>query len=254
MALDDISKHLTILLTTNTMESAPSTELIENTLMSIRSRLKGSVACKTLIYCDTDVRKPNHKEYIENLQMIENVGVIDERNGGLQKNYLNGVLNSKTPFVLCCEHDWLFLRDIDLRKLIAAMINHSSINFVRFNKRDNHLAHINNPEKGDADFWETYIEEDSNILEQKLIKTNCIATHPHIIRNSKLKESWLNIARTPRPGIIGAVELNLYEAYSKDINEKGFNIAHKDWGIYNYGAKSDKKIITHTDGSSSGRK
>ena len=134
------------------------------------------------------------------------------------------------------------------------MIKNKYINFVRFNKRDNHLAHIDNPETGDKIFWETYIEEDNSINEQKLMKTNCIATHPHVIRKSKLMYDWLNVAKAPRPGITGAVEVNLYEAYSNDINRKGFNSAHKDWGIYNYGSKSDKKVIAHTDGSLSGRK
>ena len=38
------------------------------------------------------------------------------------------------------------------------------INYVRFNKRDNRLPHIDNPEKGDADFWETYVEEKKSTI------------------------------------------------------------------------------------------
>ena len=80
------------------------------------------------------------------------------------------------------------------------------------------------------------------------MKTDAIATHPHIIRASKFMNDWFDIASKPGP-MTGQVEVNLYNRYTSIIKRDGFTKAHKDWGIYNYGGRNEKKIITHLDGS-----
>ena len=83
------------------------------------------------------------------------------------------------------------------------------------------------------------------------MKTDAIATHPHIIRTSKFMNDWFDIANIPG-GNTGQVEVNLYNKYTDSIRQDGFKKAHKKWGVYNYGAKNDSKLITHSDGSDSG--
>ena len=145
---------------------------------------------------------------------------------------------------------WLvFLREIDTPRLIESMINNDFINFVRFNKRKNSKAHIDNPELGDADFWETHVEPETRPTGQPLMKTDCIATHPHIIRKDKFLSDWLNFAKRTKYRIQGMVEFNLIREYKADISRLGFEKAHQRWGVYNYGSKDEPRIISHTDGS-----
>mgnify|MGYP003112578162 FL=1 len=250
----NLRENLSVIITTHVLPSAPSTDVIESTIDSIRNSFTGITNCDTRIYCDSNVDNINYEAYVENLRKIKNVSVVDVPHkgfpySGLQNNYINSIKNSTTPFVLCCEHDWFFLREIDTSLLIQTMLDNDFVNFVRFNKRDNIKAHIRNPEPGDADFWETFVQEEKLPLEQPLMKTDCIATHPHIIRTDKFVRDWVDIASSTKTRVPGMVEFNLINAYKRDIARMGFQKAHRSWGVYNYGGKYDKKIITHLDGS-----
>tara|TARA_R110000744_G_scaffold311029_2_gene418635 strand:+ start:1423 stop:2202 length:780 start_codon:yes stop_codon:yes gene_type:complete len=256
----EIEDALTVVLTTHVLPSAPSTEVIEATISSIKDNFTDIEVCKFAIYCDSDTTNKNYEEYIRNLRKIEGVDVVDSphigiNSGGLQANYIKGMMEASTPFVFCCEHDWRFLREIQTKNIIQCMVENDSVNFIRFNKRDNSHAHKANPELGDegGTFWETYVEEEVGLTGCDLMKTDSIATHPHIIKVSKFRNDWIDIAKNPIPGLVGAVEQNLYNRYTADIRHMGFDSAHKKWGVYNYGSKSDTKIVVHIDGSLSGR-
>jgi hypothetical protein len=250
----DLKDKLTVVLTTHILPSAPETHVLESTISSIRKNFKNISDCQFLIYCDSKVDNPNYENYVSNLQRIDNVKVINVPHdgfpySGLQNNYINSIKNCETPFIFCCEHDWFFLREVNTTKLIQSMIDNDFINFVRFNKRKNSKAHIDNPEPGDADFWETYVEPEDRPIDQPLMKTDCIATHPHIIRKDKFIADWLRLASRTDYRVPGMVELNLFREYKKDISHLGFEKAHRKWGVYNYGSKDEPKIISHTDGS-----
>lgn len=255
----NLNEELTVILTTHVLPSAPSTYFIEATIKSIKSRFSGIEGCKFMIYCDSDSTNHHHLEYVENLRNLKDVVVVDNSHegvkiSGLQKNYIKALKETTTPFAFCCEHDWKFLRNVDITGLIHFMKDHNNINFVRFNKRPNWKPHISNLAPGDQEryVWETYLEEKKDIS-FALMKTDSIATHPHIIRVSKFIEDWIDIASNPQPRLVGAVEQNLYSEYTKDIKSEGFEYAHEKWGVYVYGSKDDDKMITHQDGSDSGR-
>ena len=170
----------------------------------------------------------------------------------LQTNYIRGIAEASTPFVFCCEHDWTFLREVQIKNIIKCMTENYSVNFIRFNKRDNNFLFSDCPPNLSG-HWETYVEEEKNLSGCDLMKTNSIATHPHVIRVSKFQNDWIDIANQPQPGVWGAVEVNLYRRYTLDIERMGFKHAHEKWGIYNYGSKNDARVVMHTDGSLSGR-
>jgi hypothetical protein len=249
----NLEKYLTISIPTHILPSAPSTDIIQNTIDSIRSNFMGIDDCKFVIYCDSWEEGLTKELYIKNLNDIKNVTVVDRPQGGLQANYLKGVADSNTPFVFCCEHDWTFLREIDTPKLIKAMLKYDFINFVRFNKRDNNGEHPHVcaipalPPN-----WEAEAGQELEVTEQPLMKSHSTATHPHIVRRAKFITDWWDIAQI-QGSAVGQIEMNLFRAYANDINQMGFTAAHKNWGVYNYGSESDLKIIAHTDGSDSGR-
>lgn len=244
-----MKNQLTVILTTHILPTAPSTHIIEECINSIRKNFKEINECVFKIYCDT--KNPEEritKEYLNNLKQIKDVKIIENQNSGLKINYLKSLKETDTPYVLFCEHDWVFLNKINTPNIIKCLNQHNSINFIRFNKRDNQWAHINHPDPNirSGDVWETYIESAFAIKEQPLMKTNCIATHPHIIRKDIINE-WLPLLKT------WSLEWDLHSNYNKDIESMGFKSAHQKWGIYNYGNRQTKKIIKHIDGSNSGR-
>lgn len=243
----NINKKLTVVLTTHILPSAPSTHIIEECINSIREKFEGINECVFKVYCD--VKNPKEwatKEYLNNLKQINNIEIIINPNSGLKINYLQALNEATTPYILFSEHDWQFLHKVKTTNIIECLDKNSFINFIRFNKRNNDKAHLDNPEPGDIDFWETYVEEDLEIKEQHLMKTNCIATHPHVIRKNIIN-TWLPLLSS------WSIEWDLYSNYNKDIDNIGFEKAHKKWGIYNYGNTQTKKIVKHIDGSNSGR-
>ncbi len=189
----NIKEKLSIVITTHILPEAPSTDIISTTLKSIRDNLVGAIECKTSIFCDSDVTKEQYEGYIDNLNEIFNVDVHDTQHigflqTGLRDNYIKALLSCDTPYIFFCEHDWIFLREVSLFNLIEEMDKNNFINYVRFNKRNNNLPHKDNPEPGDEIFWETYVEQDERTKIQPLMKTDCIATHPHVLRVDKFKE------------------------------------------------------------------
>ena len=241
----NLSDNLTVVITTHVLPTAPSTQVLEECIGSIRDRFKGIEDCNFIIYCDTRPDDSRSSEYIRNIrENIPNITLIENPNSGLKVNYFNAMHKVKTPFILFSEHDWVWLRDVEVKELVSVMRDDSSINFVRFNKRNNWETH-------DAhDAWETHIEEAPDI-KFPLMKTNCWATHPHIIRKDKFVEEWMPLVDTIEGG--WSIELSMFLTYSKDIARQGFNEAQKEWGVFNYGDKTEPFIIRHLDGSNSGR-
>ena len=244
-----MKNQLTVVLTTHILPTAPSTSIIEECIESIRENFIKINECQFKIYCDVkNSEQWFTKEYLNNLKKIKDVQIIENPNSGLKINYLRALSEANTPYILFCEHDWIFLDKINTSNIVKCLNNNSSINFIRFNKRDNQWAHIDHPDPNirSGDIWETYIEDAPEILEQSLMKTNCIATHPHIIRKDIIN-TWLPFLNT------WSIEWDLFSNYNHDINKMGFKDAHEKWGIYNYGNRQTKQIIKHIDGNNSGR-
>jgi len=254
----ELKNFLSVVMTTHVLPTAPSVDIITKTINCLRDKFIGIDKCDLTIYCDSKTDNVNSIPYVNNLKNIPNVKVVDIPSGNigyaaLQNNYIKGIFESKTPFIFCCEHDWEFLWSADLTKLVNDMLNYNFINFVRFNKRDNIKSHKDNPPPGDDGmcFTETYVEEELRVKNQPLMKTDSIATHPHIIRKDMFVDNWFDIAKHRRPDVAGAVEANLHDAYQIDIRNMGFQAAHKKWGVYNFGSKYDTRMLSHTDGSDS---
>ena len=145
----DISKYLTVILTTSPIKSHPSTEIIDKTIKSF-DYINGLNSCKKFIICDgyaiiennryksgkiTEECASHYKEYINSItNKFCNTTIIkrDKRYGFAEnvKYALNNLV--KTEFVIVIQHDQIFLRSIDLKSVIFTMLNHSDINYIGF--------------------------------------------------------------------------------------------------------------------------
>ena len=146
-----VSHDLTIVITTSPIPSIPSTALLEALLKSFE-HVNDLHGCKVIIVCDgigivlsTDA-KPNwkcskvnpkhvtaYKEYTSNverlaacLQRPSEALVLHDRHGcGLAvKAALDRV---QTPFVMVVQHDQLFLRNVNVGGVLAAMHAHPAV-------------------------------------------------------------------------------------------------------------------------------
>lgn len=239
-----LKHNLTIITTTHIIPSAPSTHIIETMLESLHKHIAGSQFANHLIFLDSNVEDDRYQQYLNNLMQLKekypNIYIIDIPASGLKANYINGIKLTQTPIILFMEHDWIFTENIPIDKLINVMNSNNNVNYIKFSKR-------NNMEIGG---WDKILEKDTTIKTINLIKTDSWTNHPHLVKKTKWIDEWLtyinpNIKATKSYGL----EDVMYNKYQNDIKIKGFAIAHKKWGCYNWETYSGKSCIYHEDGS-----
>ena len=241
---NNLSDKLTLVTTTHLLASAPRTWVIRTMLNSCRKRLAGIGACRHIVYYDApDQSRFNElsKRYEDALRKLRGdfgIELIVRENSGLKSNYLHAISECKTPYLMFIEHDWLFLKRVDIAAVIRAMDTHAFVNLVRFNVRRND-AHS---------FWDHFVCGEPRIAELPLTQTSCWSNNPHIIRVAKFKDSWRSlIDEEPSSGANGLEEV-LYRAFNADIFATSFHEAQSRWGCYIYGGLRERRMIHHIDG------
>ena len=81
----NLSDNLTVVITTHVLPTAPSTQVLEECVGSIRDRFKGIEDCNFIIYCDTRPDDSRSSEYIRNIrENIPNITLIENPNFQIQ--------------------------------------------------------------------------------------------------------------------------------------------------------------------------
>jgi hypothetical protein len=200
----------------------------------------------------------------------ENIKFVDVVNRGLRRGILTALSHVDTKYILFLEHDWKFVQNIPVYKLLDIMNKYKQVNYIRFNKRKN-------KEKN----WDTIVEEDEN-KPLPLCAVSSYSNNPHIARKSTYQE-WIRnseptistlrdkfnrvngpvykrlaevcrvatekyLLSQPHVAQFEGVEFVLDTKYKKRIEEVGFQQAHSEWGIYLYGAEGAGPFIQHLGG------
>lgn len=248
----NMKDKITIVIPTHVLPTAPSTEIIEETLSSL-TQIKEIEGCECIITCDTpsSFDADRAANYLKNLSEITETNdffeiaisvVID---GQQRANFLNGIEKVKTPYFLFMEHDWCFIETPNITKLVEAMDNHKKINVVYFNKRRN----IERPK------LEFVLKPDKEITELPLLKTTKWSNNPNLTRTSKWANEWLEIVKHAplyRGDPKKQIEPILHGIYKQQIINEGFDSAHSKWGTYSYGEIGKNHMVIHIDGSQRG--
>jgi hypothetical protein len=171
-----------------------------------------------------------------------------------------------SKYIFLVEHDWKFLRQINVRKLVCVFNQFDNVNQVQFHKRKNSPGGVFNHVEPTAKCgW-------------KLCKVSAYANAPNISRKKKLKQwarksvpnirLWLQILKYRGPyigkslrdvlieiwlkhidrrkgSIIHEIEHWYNTKYQIDILEYGFRQAHDDRGIYFYDDFNEGPYIEH---------
>ena len=237
---------VTILIPTHVLPSAPSTEVIERTLLSL-SQIREIYDCRCIIGCDYSTNHQISQHYLHNLCNIKcafNVEICVIANGQQRANFLNIIKKVTTPYFLFFEHDWSLVEVPPIKKIVKVMEKYKFINTIYFNKRPN-LA-LKYP---CGDF---ILEKENRIKEIPLLKTSKWSNNPNISRTSKWQNEWMKIverASLNRNNPRKQVEPPLHYLYMSHIEELGFEEAHKLWGMFSYGELGKNKMVIHIDGS-----
>jgi len=248
----------------------PSAGIVRKTAQSLRKHLDGTENCDhVLIYNEPKSEGGDGKKYRENLMRLsEEIGLeLHTRpNDGLKPALLDALDHVETPLTLFVEHDWEFVRDIDIDSIVKTFEEHDEIKSIRFNKRPN-----------EESLWDTRIEEDTS-KNIPLCRTSTVGNHPQIVRTEvfenwvvgseptlplMLRGSWYHYS-TPqsavnyakafinkyflRQNVVGKfdnIEFVLDTKYKKQIREEGFEKAHSDWGVYMYGLRGEGPYVQH---------
>lgn len=241
-----LRNQLSIITTTHALPSAPSTKIIETTLDNFHLRFPGSSLLDHWIYFDSREDSVSLK-YWNNLLKLQdkypNIILVKTPHSGLKQNYLQGIRSVFTPYLFFLEHDWIFLENVNINKIINQFNDHkTTLHYLKFNKRKN-------KEKGG---WDQILKVDPKIKGFTAIKTNSWTNHPHFARKQKWMSDWFKLVADPRLNSMNksyGIEEILYHYYQHDIKRLGFDKAHHKWGCYNYGSESGEAILEHLDGS-----
>ena len=229
-------KDITILITTH--YTSKQKLCLETLLLSIKKYLSSNI--KILICCDSynknNIRKAeknlnelnkiyNFEWYFNNRTFTyNNVKYTDFKSWCC--NIINLILKCETKYFLFFEHDWCFLKNVNIFQIINLFNLHSNINFIRFSMR-NFLG-----------IWDT---KTKYINEYDLTETNGFCNHPYVSR----KYYWINkLISILIDNKIGEIEDVITSLLKKD------ELFCRNIGLYLYKKIGNESIyIKHLDGS-----
>ena len=217
-----------------------TTSLIERMIQSLYTHM-GSYDIKHYISLDHDPHDEGSCIYLKNLQHLTtiypNLHIIVTVDG-IRQSILNLVKSVQTEYFLYFEHDWEFVYPVDIQNLINIFDHNKTINYIRFNKRNNSQAG-----------WDTIMKEykfDSTYL----CATNAWSNNPYIARTDNWINNWLPLLEQYSPAIpkYMYIEDELMQYYQNDIRSIGWDEAVVKWGIYIYGKLNQANTVNHLNG------
>lgn len=245
----DPSGLVTILTTTSPILSHPSVGILSRAIESL-SGVAGLKGCRHIIVCDgADESEPDsghrYALYKQRLHEIVKAGLFETevelvecpRRVGLAGAVLAGAANIDTPYVFMHEHDWEVVRPIDVKGILSVMAIDEEVKHVRLNKWANE-------ERG----WDFVIKEDTRRRAIPLLRTLCWSSNPHFAKMSYYRDVVLPRLSSHYGGGAECFEVPLYRLVLKDVQRRGFDRAHEEWGLFIYGQLGDPAVVTHLDG------
>ena len=149
-------------------------------------------------------------------------------------------------YLFLIEHDWKWNLNIDLTPIIQTFEDHDHVNYIRFNKRDNHPKKVLTSTRrvgGDL-----YLIKDERV-NINILHTPQYSNNPHIERMSKYRE-WCKIVEQRKVNVggnggAGGFEHPLQEQSLNDLEQYGAEERNKMWGTYIYGKIGDPAATKH---------
>lgn len=241
----ELNNNLTIVLTTHKLNNWDILiETIKTLSLNIPSLKKCNVLCSFAKNTSDNVDECiNIIYYILTSNGFQGPSFVITNKGSQRESFCNTIKQVNTDFFYFTEHDWRFLKPVNIEPLVDLMYKNTNINNIYFNRRPN-VKYI----------AELYLEQ-TNIDDVALIKTSKWALNPSIVRTKMWKDVWIPMLdNAPKMATPLDIEPIIHRAYKYDIHKHGFDYAQSKWGQYSYGNINSDQMIFHLDGSSAGKK
>ena len=175
-------------------------EMIVETILQAHEKLN-LANVEFCIYPDAafnDTHPELMKEYYAYLESIKsmpgfeniNINVVKDTRKTMRNNWLKFVEEDcKTPYMIFLEHDWGFVENIDVQKVINDFENNPSIGYVKFNRfpHDNRMTSL-----AVAHNWDWIYEQETDLkLDSPMFKITFFSGNPHIARISMCKDFYI---------------------------------------------------------------
>ncbi len=222
-----------------------NTNLIRSTIEDLYKKI-GRNDLEHIISLDHDESNEGSIEYLNNLRELEkefpSVKLIVTTQG-IYHSIKNLIDEATTPYYLWFEHDWQFIKDMDLNTLIDTLETDNTVHYIRFNKR------FTQNEGCDSNLWP---KKNSKI---PLVGTDGWSNNPYFCRRSTAL-NWYTIMDETKKGIIGdfgdkydpTIEVFLQDYSRNLLKDKKHEEWDQDLGIYILGKLNDPPVIKHING------
>lgn len=226
-----MSRELCIVVTCSPIPSHPSIEVVQKTLESLRSMLTFPSNTKFILAHDYG-DSVSYKLYLDSLgKYINNthdtIIVQLDKKGYLTGNLKNAFQVVDSKYVLIVQHDFPFIKEVNLINVIHDMDNNPSLKHIRFNKRINH--------KIASDSLNDLFGLEVTGLHHTYTRTPSWSDNNHICLASYYRDIVFKHGgeRFPEKSLI-----------AKSTDES----IHNFYGTYLYGQVGQNAVIYHIDG------
>lgn len=208
--------NMAVSLFTNSMLSAPRTDIIERTYKSFIDTFGDKY--KVVVYCDSH---PNYKMFKYYFEALEKIFPEVYKTNSLSDGYIKSIESAESDYLFQLEGDWQFNKHLIKHSLedICTEMSFRGLYHMRFNKRANIVSG-----------WDIGLKE-FNGNDVIWCETSCLSNNPHIIDVKTYREKCLPLIQV-KPG-------------SKGIEE---NLTHVGLTGAIYGPRDYPACIHHIDG------
>lgn len=239
----------------------PSVKLYDRTLSSLQRSFPETDDCKkVLVYDmpeDPDSKHLTYKQNLEEYCKQQNINLLIKHGAGLRRCVTQALKQVESKYTLFLEHDWELHVDESMNTILREFEINPKLKYLRFNKRVNKTT-------GDDKILK---EAKSYVI--PMMKTSTYSNNPHICETETYRK-WLDIAEPSirwitiapysrwrslfwlfREIVVNqnrkadAIEHILSYYYEKKIEKQGFDMAHKEMGIYLYGEEGSGPYAIH---------
>ena len=226
-----MSKTLSIIITASYIKSHPSIEFVKCVIESLRFI---NMKTNTPIILAHDFSENElYKKYLKALYNYisdkPNIKiVVRDSHGHLTGNVRNAFNFINTDYVLIIQHDFPFIKNFQIEKIIEDMEHNPELKHIRFNKR----ANVKLLSDSLNDLFGKQIES----INYTYTRTPSWSDNNHLCRSSYYREIILKECNDGRP-------MELYLITKSKTEE-----IHKKYGTYIFGKNNESAYIKHIDG------
>lgn len=231
--------------------SAPSTKLISTVLTNLLEKTNLPSTVKINIGFDKRRGRQIDEQYEENLKslvsvypnlkVVVNESDINDPITTAPNNFVRLINSVKTKYYLFWEHDWIFLRQVNIDAIIDELNKNNKINWIKFSQFPN-----NNTIPG-VHFIPEEFKDNNPSNNIPLIPTTRWSNNPYICRTD-IFQNWWSTFIYPTNDEGGFVEGPLNVFFKYYVEKLGKQKAMEIFKCFIYGNWNDPPIVSHLNG------